>query len=109
MRHTTLTVHVTAQDIAQGTPGHALYCPLGEALARQHPDAEWFVLPDRVWSGIEGREGPTYALPAAAIAYVAAYDSGEAVQPATFTLTRAPRRFKQWNEQKGDKPWRLVG
>jgi hypothetical protein len=76
---TTYDAEITADDIAKGKPFNSRFCPLGLAIKRAIPDAEfasgWFLndvplIINFPWSK-----------------FIQRFDNGLAVQPVKFTIT----------------------
>lgn len=81
-----IRVEVTAEDIAEGVPGNATYCPIALALQRRL-DALAGVAND-AW-GVADEKGHikgTFPMTARARLFVLAFDRGAAVYPSTFVL-----------------------
>lgn len=85
-----LTVAVTKEDIDQGVPGDPCQCPLARALNRALDYAEGTVDVDanEYWLGPQAKEPRPYRLPAAASAFVLAFDSDEPVAPFSFKIRK---------------------
>jgi hypothetical protein len=75
-----MTIHVTEQDIAAGTPGHPSRCPIGLALTR-YTGRTWIVEPTCVHE-----DGLLFevALPQSAERFQSRFDFGDPVEPFSF-------------------------
>lgn len=82
----TITVDVTAGDIARGTPGSGCQCPVALAVERALPGFNLYVGPEVAYLGFD-QTGKTLSLPDEARAFIARFDLGLLVEPFTFDLT----------------------
>jgi hypothetical protein len=80
-----LTVAITEDCICQGTRSNPLTCPLALALWHQ-TRASWLIAPPLATQiDVHGKRHPRL-LPPEAIAWIRAFDAGEAVEPFTLHL-----------------------
>lgn len=87
-----LVISVTADDIALGERESACRCPIARAVARLlgvTTNSEQHVAVERtemdVWFPADPSATVAYLLPVGAGRFITAFDSGDAVEPITFT------------------------
>jgi hypothetical protein len=89
MTTATLTVEVTAEDIANAGTGCFL-CPIATALERTTAP-RWCV--EHLWCRRLFAERRQIALPLEATTFIVRFDKGRPVAPFTFTLNLEPALF----------------
>lgn len=79
-----ITLSITNDDIANGTPGNTRRCAAALAIARLFPDRKTFAGLSGVW--VQSDNGWTcYGTPAL-LTFIKRFDDGEYVVPTTFVL-----------------------
>jgi hypothetical protein len=88
----TITISVTADDIAQGKQRDCRRCPIACAVRRAFPHAVVDVdeADINIWkSGLIAETFREYVLPDEAREFISAFDAGESVKPFTFEAVAA--------------------
>ena len=85
----TITVHVTQQDIDAGERGKCGRCPVALALNR-HIAPEQAIVLGRRWQVMDAEPVVRYRLPLRASVWIFDFDEGLPVAPFTFRTVVAP-------------------
>ena len=85
-----ITVQVTAEDIAEGTPSSFSACPIALAVSRLFENRTVRVTGGsiRVYADTGRDVLATYDVPWTAHRFINSFDNGEEVQPLTFNTLR---------------------
>lgn len=84
----TITVEVTAEDIAAGRPRRCYFCPIALAVRRalrRRDTGAVMVTPEQI-TYHTGLVEHVHELPIEAMGFVGRFDAGEDVEPFTFEL-----------------------
>lgn len=86
----TLTIKVTKKDIERGQIANPFVCPVALATKRaaKRPYGVSIIYSVAVFRSIMGDELSRYSLSKPAMKFIAKFDKGGKVKPATFKLTR---------------------